>query len=98
MPPESEFDDADPEALTFLNLGPDAGPQSSAGDIDDDVILAVERLGELPALARAPFRPGILRIAAALSRAALEDDFDAELVFELLFQPRIHLGLGAIRR
>ena len=25
MPPESEFDDADPEALTFLNLGPDAG-------------------------------------------------------------------------
>ncbi len=23
--PESEFDDADPEALTFLNLGPDAG-------------------------------------------------------------------------
>ena len=27
MPPESEFDDADPEALTFLNLGPDAGPQ-----------------------------------------------------------------------
>ncbi|MEO5740360.1 MAG: hypothetical protein ABIS29_07180 [Vicinamibacterales bacterium] len=25
LPPESEFDDADPEALTFLNLGPDAG-------------------------------------------------------------------------
>ena len=25
MPPESEFDDADPEALTFLNLGPGAG-------------------------------------------------------------------------
>ena len=27
MPPESEFDDADPESLTFLNLGPDAGHQ-----------------------------------------------------------------------
>lgn len=25
IPPESELDDADPEALTFLNLGPDAG-------------------------------------------------------------------------
>jgi hypothetical protein len=25
MPPEPDFDDADPEALTFLNLGPDAG-------------------------------------------------------------------------
>jgi hypothetical protein len=25
LPPESEFDDADPEALTFLNLGPGAG-------------------------------------------------------------------------
>jgi hypothetical protein len=25
LPPESEFDEADPEALTFLNLGPDAG-------------------------------------------------------------------------
>jgi len=25
MPPESEFDDGDPEALTFLHLGPDAG-------------------------------------------------------------------------
>ena len=25
MPPESELDDADPEALTFLNLGPGAG-------------------------------------------------------------------------
>jgi len=25
LPPESEFDDADPEALTFLNLGPAAG-------------------------------------------------------------------------
>jgi hypothetical protein len=25
LPPESEFDDADPESLTFLNLGPDAG-------------------------------------------------------------------------
>ena len=25
LPPESELDDADPEALTFLNLGPDAG-------------------------------------------------------------------------
>ena len=25
MPPESDFDDTDPEALTFLNLGPDAG-------------------------------------------------------------------------
>ena len=31
MPPESEFDDADPEALTFLHLGPDAGhvPQTT---------------------------------------------------------------------
>jgi hypothetical protein len=25
LPPESDFDDADPEALTFLNLGPEAG-------------------------------------------------------------------------
>jgi hypothetical protein len=25
LPPESEFDDPDPEALTFLNLGPEAG-------------------------------------------------------------------------
>jgi hypothetical protein len=25
LPPETEFDDADPESLTFLNLGPDAG-------------------------------------------------------------------------
>lgn len=25
LPPDSEFDDADPEALTFLNLGPGAG-------------------------------------------------------------------------
>jgi len=25
LPPESELDDADPESLTFLNLGPDAG-------------------------------------------------------------------------
>jgi hypothetical protein len=25
MPPDSEFDDADPEALTFLHLGPEAG-------------------------------------------------------------------------
>jgi hypothetical protein len=32
MPPDSEMDDADPEALTFLNLGPDAGhnPQAAA--------------------------------------------------------------------
>jgi hypothetical protein len=31
LPPESEFDDADPEALTFLHLGPDAGhtPQAT---------------------------------------------------------------------
>jgi hypothetical protein len=29
--PESEFDDADPEALTFLNLGPDAGHNPQAG-------------------------------------------------------------------
>jgi hypothetical protein len=27
LPPESELDDADPEALTFLNLGPGAGHQ-----------------------------------------------------------------------
>jgi hypothetical protein len=25
LPPDTEYDDADPEALTFLNLGPDAG-------------------------------------------------------------------------
>lgn len=31
MPPESEFDDADPEALTFLHLGPDAGHNPQAG-------------------------------------------------------------------
>jgi hypothetical protein len=31
MPPDSEMDDADPEALTFLNLGPDAGHNPQAG-------------------------------------------------------------------
>ena len=31
MPPDSELDDADPEALTFLNLGPDAGHNPQAG-------------------------------------------------------------------
>ncbi|HUP38869.1 MAG TPA: hypothetical protein VM115_02025 [Vicinamibacterales bacterium] len=31
MPPDSESDDADPEALTFLNLGPDAGHNPQAG-------------------------------------------------------------------
>jgi hypothetical protein len=25
LPPEPEWDDADPESLTLLNLGPDAG-------------------------------------------------------------------------
>jgi hypothetical protein len=31
MPADSECDDADPEALTFLNLGPDAGHNPQAG-------------------------------------------------------------------
>ena len=31
MPPDSEFDDADPEALTFLHLGPEAGHNPQAG-------------------------------------------------------------------
>ena len=67
-----------------------------SSNINDDVVLAVERLGESSALARAPLGSAVQWVAAPLARPPFEDHFDAEIVFELSAQAQQRVRFGAI--
>ena len=88
-PPEPELDERS-GGRDSPEPRPCRRAQSSASDIDDDVVLAVEGLGKFPAIARPPFRSKVMRIATPFARPSFKDNLDAQLVRKLLSQTCVH--------